>query len=427
MTLVANVLNAVGGTPVLDTPGFIPALSDVPAAQRQRLRGVAAAVLAAGGRDVHEDRASGRPRGAGRGRGLRHDRAVLSGHRRRTEAAVRDARRGGGLHRRSGAAGDAARLFDYRGSGRVVPVYDLASALVAIDEIEEQGEGLKHAEVWDGDRDMFHPEREEVAHYFRFMELQQQRSFTRGDTPESGPTGEPFDAGLHRRSTRCARTRARRPTRAAARSSPAVGEFNLLYSDLLRDLHRAFNGEPGRLFKTHPGDAAAEGGGAAIMQMPTGDGTTNAGPTFEYMPPVTPMQAANAAFTHHRAREWAVPRGRRRAAEPQVDRDFGTARAADLEEGRDAGGGRHAIGSAAAASRRTSRSATTRTRASGSIGTETAPTTPSATRARRFVGHEDHDDRRLHPLHARRLLRQPCREGLADDGAHRRHAASASP
>ena len=79
----------------------------------------------------------------------------------------------------------------YGGSGRIIAVTDLASALRALEEIVEQGEGLQHQEIWDGDRDMFHPEREEVAHYFRFNELYVGRRYTLGDTPQSGPTGEP--------------------------------------------------------------------------------------------------------------------------------------------------------------------------------------------------------------------------------------------
>jgi hypothetical protein len=52
--------------------------------------------------------------------------------------------------------GDSARqvtagMLPYRGSGGIIPVYDLESALSALDEIEEQGEGLKHDVVWDGD------------------------------------------------------------------------------------------------------------------------------------------------------------------------------------------------------------------------------------------------------------------------------------
>jgi Ferritin-like len=47
----------------------------------------------------------------------------------------------------------------YGGSGRIIPVDGLESALAALGEIVEQGEGFDHAQVWDGDRDMFHPDR----------------------------------------------------------------------------------------------------------------------------------------------------------------------------------------------------------------------------------------------------------------------------
>lgn len=55
--------------------------------------------------------------------------------------------------------------------GRIVAIDSLATALAALEEIVEQGEGAAHIEVWDGDRDMFHHEREQVAHYYRFQEL----------------------------------------------------------------------------------------------------------------------------------------------------------------------------------------------------------------------------------------------------------------
>ena len=71
-------------------------------------------------------------------------------------------------------------------------IADLKSALAAIDEIEEQGEGATPKDVWDGDRDMFHPDVEEVAHFFRYQELLLGKPYQRGDTPKSGPTGRPF-------------------------------------------------------------------------------------------------------------------------------------------------------------------------------------------------------------------------------------------
>src|SRR6476646_1014310 len=80
----------------------------------------------------------------------------------------------------------------YGGGGRIIAVENLETALAALEEIVEQGEGAQHVEVWDGDSDVFHPERDQVAHYFRFQELKLGRRYRRGDTPRSGPTGDPI-------------------------------------------------------------------------------------------------------------------------------------------------------------------------------------------------------------------------------------------
>ncbi|MGH9021252.1 MAG: ferritin-like domain-containing protein [Acidimicrobiales bacterium] len=172
--------------------------------------------------------------------------------------------------------------FAYDGSGRIVAVTDLASALVAIDEIEEQGEGLKHAEVWDGDRDMFHPDRDEVAHYFRFGQLLLGRSYRRGDTPQSGPTGDIFDVDWDavypmRDNPRVEDLPAGSPARAKAE------EFRGVYSDTLRTLECAFNGEPDRLNEAISQMMELRDRSRELVAMPSGDGVTNAGPVFEYV------------------------------------------------------------------------------------------------------------------------------------------------
>src|SRR5437763_223683 len=79
------------------------------------------------------------------------------------------------------------------GGGAVVPGHDLPSAMAALKEIIEQGEGAARTDVWDGDRDVFHPDREEVAHYYRFQEVRLGRRYRIVDTPQSGPTGEEIE------------------------------------------------------------------------------------------------------------------------------------------------------------------------------------------------------------------------------------------
>jgi CDGSH-type Zn-finger protein len=383
MTLAANVLNAVGGTPALDGPDFIARYpTPLPHSADAFLVGLApfSPDAVETFMKIEKPEAPDAPEEA-------EGYHTIGQFYQAIEHGLKT------LCERLGEAqvfcGDPARqitpqAFDYRGSGRIVPVYDLASALAAIDEIEEQGEGLKHAEVWDGDRDMFHPEREEVAHYFRFMEIKAGRSFQRGDTPQSGPTGPAVDVDWS----------AVYPMRPNPRSQDfrggsaivaKLGEFNLLYSDLLRDLHRAFNGEPQRLARTVPAMFQLKTLAQHLMQMPTGDGETTAGPSFEYMPPVTPMQAANAAYRIDVLEHGpyvvtgGVPLNRKSVVHSELHEPLTWRKDAALE---------------ADATYRLCRCGqssqkpfcdNTHARA-GFDGTETAPTTPSAARARRFAG-----------------------------------------
>lgn len=173
------------------------------------------------------------------------------------------------------------------GGGQVIPVHDLKSALAALAEIVEQGEGAARTDVWDGDVDVFHPERDEVAHFYRFQELRSGRRYQAGDTPQSGPTGEAitvdFDAVLPmRRDPRSADHPEGSPIRAAQL------EFNQTYCLLLYLLEQAFNGDPGQLRDSVGVMYQLRAQARKLMSMPDGDdgnpGAT-AGPTFEYVPP----------------------------------------------------------------------------------------------------------------------------------------------
>ena len=262
-------------------------------------------------------------------------------------------------------------------------MYDLASALAAIDEIEEQGEGLKHAEVWDGDRDMFHPEREEVAHYFRFEEIGTDRSYQRGDTPSSGPSGKPFDVDWS----------AVFPMRQNPRTQDfhggsaivgKMGEFNLAYSDLLRDLQRAFNGEPSRLFRTIPAMQQLKQLAQALMQMPSGDGDHRRS-LFRVHAGCCADARVECRVQHQGAGERSVPGDRRcplnrkSVVYSELHEPLTWRKDAVLESD-----GSYRLCRCGQSSHKPFCD-NTHARV-GFDGTETAPTTPSAARARRFVG-----------------------------------------
>lgn len=282
MLLAANLLNAVGGTPAIDRPDFIPRY---PAYLPHSANAFLVPLARFSPETVETFMRIERPEAPDAPpEEERYD--TIGQFYEAIEVGLR------ALCVRLGEAtvfsGDPARQvtpqdFDYGGSGQIVPVYDLDSALWAIDEIEEQGEGLKHAAVWDGDRDMFHPDHEAVAHYFRYHQIVAGRAYRPGDTPQSGPTGEivsvDWDAVFPmRENPRSEDYPAGSPARAR------MDEFNLVYSDLLRGIQRACSGDPAHLSSLVDVMFELKRIAAALMQLPTGDGATTAGPSFEYVP-----------------------------------------------------------------------------------------------------------------------------------------------
>ncbi|GAB2656922.1 ferritin-like domain-containing protein [Nocardia goodfellowii] len=184
--------------------------------------------------------------------------------------------------------GDPNRQLDEMhfnsGGGRVIPVHDLKSALAALAEIVEQGEGAARTQVWDGEKDVFHPERDQVAHYYRFLELREGRRFQAGDTPRSGPTGEPITFDPDKvLPMRLNPRMADYPVDSAVRR--AQEQFNNTYCLLLYLLEDTFNGNPAQMRDALGAMYALKSQAQALMAMPSGDGHTTAGPTFEYVAP----------------------------------------------------------------------------------------------------------------------------------------------
>jgi CDGSH-type Zn-finger protein len=282
LTLAANLLNAVGGSPVLDAPHLLP---DYPTTlpHGDRSFEVSLVPFGADALDVFLEIEQPSPANAPAESdsyetiGQFYE-AVEMGLRHLTDR----------LGEEAVFTGDPTRQVTsdlvYRGGGSVISVDSLATALEALGEIVEQGEGAAHENVWDGDHEMFHPERDEVGHYYRFMELKVGRRYQRGDTPKSGPTGPPMLVdwnGIHQM----------RPNPRTEDHEPgtpiriAQEQFNHTYCGLLHLLEAAFNGSP-RLLNVAVGEMyALKSQAQELMQIPMPDGTTTAGPTFEYVEP----------------------------------------------------------------------------------------------------------------------------------------------
>jgi hypothetical protein len=195
--------------------------------------------------------------------------------------------------------GDPARQvgpeYFYSGGGTVIPVSDLDSALQALRFIADQGEGLDSG-IHDADG--------ELAHYYRFRQLQFGRYYEVGDDPDA-PTGPPLsitwdDVYPVKVSARLTDYPLGSELTAAAR------KFNAEYATFLALLTRTFNGRPnlmqdavGSMFRLRD-----EFTRLVRNPLPGSDGL-NAAPTFE-IPAVTwsDPDASTAAGEMAEAATW---------------------------------------------------------------------------------------------------------------------------
>ncbi|MFS8096814.1 ferritin-like protein [Lentzea alba] len=272
LALAANLLNAVGGEPRLDTPDFLqPYPRPLPHGDRSvqvQLApfGPAALELFL---QIEKPAAADAPPEADEYETIGQFYAAI-------EAGLRSLC--DSLGEAAVFSGDPKRQvgeFHLRtGGGEVIPVHDLKSALAALAEIVEQGEGAARTEVWDGERDVFHPDRDEVAHYYRFQELKHGRRYQAGDTPQSGPTGEEITVDLDGVLPM--------PPNPSPADHPDIRaaqvQFNNTYCLLLYQLEEVFNGNPAQLGATVGTMYQLKGQAQALMKM-------EAGPTFEHVPP----------------------------------------------------------------------------------------------------------------------------------------------
>jgi len=282
LALAANLLNAVGGSPKLDTPELLPSFPH-PLPHGDRSVAVHLAPFGAEALElflrIEQPASADAPPQSDEYQTIgQFYAAIEAGFRALCDELGETEVFQGAPERQIG------ELHLSGGGGQVIPVYDLKSALAALAEIIEQGEGAARTGVWDGDRDVFHPERDEVAHFYRFQELRLGRRYQPGDTPQSGPTGEEivvdWDGVLPmRHNPRTSDYPQGSPVRVAQE------EFNQTYCLLLYLLEEAFNGEPGQMKDAVGVMFTLRAQALALMKIPTGDGRTTAGPTFEYVPP----------------------------------------------------------------------------------------------------------------------------------------------
>lgn len=164
----------------------------------------------------------------------------------------------------------------YASGGTVTVVTDLKTALTALEEIVEQGEGdvtLPPAgEKFDASGDL--------AHYYRFDELRLRRRYTVDDEP-GAPTGPPIEVDMRAVYPMKPNLRVEDLPAGALRDKAVA--FNAVYALLLEQIQTAFHGHPEALTRAVGTMFDLKNAAVDLLRIPLPDGSgMHAGPTFQY-------------------------------------------------------------------------------------------------------------------------------------------------
>jgi hypothetical protein len=161
--------------------------------------------------------------------------------------------------------------YFYSGGGTVIVVSDLDSACQALRFISAQGEGLDSG-IYDADG--------ELAHYYRFRQLQLGRYYQVGDDPDA-PSGPPLNVAWD--DVYKVKVSARLADYPAGSELAGVArDFNADYGAFLALLTKAFNGQPGLLQDAVCDMFRLRDGFNRLVRNPLpGSDDLHAAPTFE--------------------------------------------------------------------------------------------------------------------------------------------------
>lgn len=274
VSLVANLLNAVGGTPALTTPGSVPqyptTLPDSEGSFSVSLLAFSREAIATFMRIEQPAKKHAAAQADGYSTIGQFYKAISDGL---VFLSSRGAIRFDHHPNRQLSSADF-----YNGHGSIISVDCLETAQQAIHLICAQGEGIHHGICEDE-----HPLDTvgyELAHYFRFMEITEGRRFRPGDTPKTGPTGAllPIDWSA-------ARPMVPNPRRGwFAPGSPrrlAMDSCNQAWFALLQALEEGFLGRGQGIQQAVQLMLEFKHRATGLMNLPSGIANTVLGPSFE--------------------------------------------------------------------------------------------------------------------------------------------------
>jgi hypothetical protein len=279
LTLAANVLNAIGGEPILDKKDFIPNYPTyLPHSNRSFL--ISLAKFSPESLDVflkiELPEKNNTPTIDSDYSSIKqfYD-AIIEGLKYLVNEYGEDKIFCGDKSKQVGS-----NHYYYGAGGKDISVYDLRSALSALEVIIEQGEGANHT-IFDGDLENF-GQHNEKAHYFRFNEIKHGRYYSLGDDPKHVPTGKKFKVDWDKVYNIYPNAKLSDYPK-DSEIYKTVKKFNILYTVLLKQLHKAFNGNPDLLQESVCKMFQFKYLALELMKNPfPKDHFFNAAPTFEY-------------------------------------------------------------------------------------------------------------------------------------------------
>jgi hypothetical protein len=274
LTLVANVLNAVGGTPRVADPEFLAhyptTLPHSDGTILLSLRPFSREAVDTFAKIERPETPGAQPRTEGYHSLGQFYQAVMDEI---TNLAQRDNIFTGPKDRQI-----HPRTFFYGASSDTVAVTDLASALDALNLIVKQGEGYGDS-IRERNRPVGHRPGP-LAHYYRFQEIALGQRYRGADTPETGPTGERIFVDWDAVQPMMIDPKVSRlPVNSQVLAATVA--CNQTYLALLEALQRGFTGEPEALMDATSLMWRLDQEATGLVHVPLGSGQT-AGPSFEW-------------------------------------------------------------------------------------------------------------------------------------------------
>lgn len=264
LTIAANILNAVGGTPDLVRPGFVVSYpTPLPDGETDFEVSIQAFSREALTTFLKIERPARRPQHlVGKGlieRKTSPHTTALGSHPRHEnlhfysigefystiaegiEYLESEAHRAGTTIFTGDRSRQITSEYYYSGGGELFPVTDLKSALEAIELVIEQGEGDGGGIYDDSDH--------ELAHYYRFDELVKGRYYQKGDQP-GHPTGPQLQVDWE--GAYPIKPNLKVADIDGLELREAATAFNKRYGEFLELLTRSYNGQPSLLLEAVP-------------------------------------------------------------------------------------------------------------------------------------------------------------------------------